>query len=146
MKKKRDFEKEKEKQIEKFMMEREKLRQRKEKIKEMRNTVKQKKYKAFLGQQIKETKTRKLNQEREAERQALVFKEEREEWEKDKENMEKEARERQKMYYKMLNEQVDEKNKKKKLKTHRQDDEAEILARILENDKQLELLNRHINA
>ena len=146
MKKKRDFEKEKEKQIEKFMMEREKLRQRKEKIKEMRNTVKQKKYKAFLGQQIKETKNRKLNEEREAERQALVFKEEREEWEKDKENMEKEARERQKMYYQMLNEQVDEKNKKKKMKTHRQDDEAEILARILENDKQLELLNRHINA
>ena len=146
MKKKRDFEKEKEKQIEKFMMEREKLRQRKEKIKEMRNTVKQKKYKAFLGQQIKETKNRKLNEEREAERQALVFKEEREEWEKDKENMEKEARERQKMYYQMLNEQVDEKNKKKKMKTHKQDDEAEILARILENDKQLELLNRHINA
>lgn len=137
--------KEEEERNRKFTEDRERLRQKKEQIKELIQKKKKADYRQFLRDQVEEKKLRDLEDQQEEQIQAETFNKITLKFQQDKENQFKEKVERQNQYKKELMDQINEKklNQTRKLEKEKMgEDPNEFLAKIISNDKQIELLQR----
>lgn len=143
MKKHLEKNKEEEKRISRYMQDRERLRQKKEAIKQARDQKKRKDYRMFLDGQVKAHQLLLIEKERQEKCQATIFGELTETFRNEQENGFLNKIKGQKLYKQELENQIKGKKEKadRKLKENRQgEDQAELLAKIISNDKQISML------